>query len=142
MYAVIRIRGRVSVSPDVKKSLELLHLKRTNNLSLWQESDQSLRMIKVAETSATFGKIDDATLKEVLEKKAISLTPGEKVDVKKVLEELKAGKTIKQAGVENCFRLSPPKTGYGRGGIKKAFKVGGGLGDRKSKINELIKKML
>ena len=40
------------------------------------------------------------------------------------------------------FRLRPPKKGYEREGIKKPFSVGGALGYRKDKINELLEKMI
>lgn len=142
MYAVIRVRGQVSVSPDVKKTLELLNLKRANNLSVWQESPQVFRMLKMVETYATFGKINEANLKELLEKRANPLKEGQKVDAKKALEELKKGKTMNEVNIRNCFRLSPPKKGYDRAGIKKPFKSGGALGDRKEEINDLISRMI
>ena len=40
MYAVIRIRGTVSVKPDTRKTLEYLNLRRANNLSIWPETNQ------------------------------------------------------------------------------------------------------
>ena len=40
------------------------------------------------------------------------------------------------------FRLSPPKKGYGRNGIKQPFSKNGALGDRKEKISELLERMM
>ena len=40
------------------------------------------------------------------------------------------------------FRLNPPRKGFGRKGIKVDFKIGGALGERKEKINDLIKRMM
>ncbi len=140
MYAVIRIRGIVNVSPRVKKTFELLNLKRANNMSLWQESPQMIKMIKAVESYATFGKINDEMLKEVIEKKGQAFEG--KLDTKKVLEEIKKGKTLNEVGLVNCFRLMPPRKGFERNGIKKSFSIGGALGNRGGKINDLIKRML
>ena len=142
MYAVIRVRGKVNVGPDIKKTFEHLNLRRANNLSLWQESEQTFRMLKTVESYATFGKINDAALKALLEKKAEPLREGAKIDAKKALEEIKKGKSLNDAGVFNCFRMSPPRKGYERGGIKKPYKSGGALGDRKEEISELIERMM
>lgn len=140
MYAVIRIRGTVSVAPNVKKTLDMLNLKRANNLSIWPENEQTKRMFKEAESMLTFGTINDDVLAKLLEKKGEALE-GE-FDFKKTLAELKAGKTANQAGLFNCFRMNPPAGGYERKGVKKHFKMGGAFGERKEKINDLILKML
>jgi len=142
MYAVIRIRGTVNIAPRIETALEVMNLRRTNNLSLWSEMPQSLKMIKKVKDYTTFGKINDETLKSLIEAKAKPLESEEKLDVKKVLADLKAGKTLRQAGVKNCFRMSPPRKGFERKGIKVAFVIGGALGERKEKINDLIKRMI
>jgi large subunit ribosomal protein L30 len=141
MYAVIRLRGTVNLAPKARKTLDLLGLKRINNLSLQMQNESSRKMIKMVEDFVTYGEIDDATLKELIEKRATPLE-GKKVDTKKVLADLKAGKTIREAGVRNLFTMSPPQGGFERKGIKVPYKIGGALGYRKEAINELIKKML
>ena len=45
-------------------------------------------------------------------------------------------------GLKRFFRLKPPLHGFERGGIKKPFSLGGVLGYRKDKINDLIKRMI
>ncbi len=140
MYAIIRVRGAVGTNPNAIKTLELLNLKRVNNLSVWNETPDKYKMFKKVEAYSTFGKIDDATLKELLEKKGESLEGN--FDAKKALADLKAGKTPKQANVRNCFRLSPPRKGYERGGTKKLYVHGGALGERNEKISDIIKRML
>ena len=45
-------------------------------------------------------------------------------------------------GLKNFFRLSPPVKGFDRKGIKVQFSLGGALGYRKEKINDLIKRMV
>lgn len=140
MYAVVRIRGTVNVIPKAVKALEMLNLRRANNASIWPENDASKRMFKIVEHMVTYGKIDDATLTALIEKKGKSLE--DKLDVKKVMADLKAGKTAKQAGLNNCFTLSPPKGGFERKGIKTPYVMGGVYGERKDGVSKLIAKML
>ena len=140
MYAVIRIRGSIGVSPKIKKTFELLNLRRVNNMSIWQENKQTLKMIKIVENHATFGIINEDMIKEVITKRGNALE--DKIDLSKAIKEVISGKTIKEAGLKNCFRLSPPKKGHARKGVKKPFSIGGALGNRKEKINELIERML
>ncbi len=140
MYAVIRVRGNISVSPKTKKTLELLNLKAVNNMSIWPENKQALKMIKSVENYVTFGKISEELLKEIIEKK-LKKKKLEK-DSEKIIKEIIGGKKLKEFEIENKFNLNPPKKGYGRKGIKKPFGLGGALGDRKEKINDLIKRMI
>lgn len=44
--------------------------------------------------------------------------------------------------IKNYFRLNSPRKGFERKGIKKPFSIGGALGYRGSKINDLIKRMI
>ena len=53
------------------------------------------------------------------------------------------GKTdFKKIGVKPVFRLTPPKKGFGRQGIKKPYSIGGALGYRASDINDLLNRMI
>lgn len=140
MYAIIRIRGKVSVSPKVEKTFELLNLRRVNNMSIWNNDKKNLKMLKTVENYATFGTINEEMLKKVIEKRGKAIN-GE-LDTKKAFDEIIKGKKFKEVNLKNCFRLSPPKKGHERKGIKKPFSIGGALGDRKEKINDLIEKML
>jgi large subunit ribosomal protein L30 len=139
MYAVIRIRGEIKTKPDVKKAFDLLNLSRVNHMSIWNETNANLKAIKKVENYATFGIINEDMLKEILEKRG---NFEEGVDAKKAFTALSEGKTPNEAGIKNCFRLSPPRKGHARKGIKKAFNNGGALGERKEKINDLIAKMV
>jgi len=142
MYAVIRIRGSVNISPRIEKALQIMNLRRVSNLSLWPETPHSLAMIKKVKDYVAFGKINDDVLEKLVLKRAKPLVPEEKVDLKKVAGELKKGKTPRQTGIKNLFKMSPPLGGYERKGVKVPFNQGGALGDRKEKINELIEKMI
>ena len=45
-------------------------------------------------------------------------------------------------GLKTFFKLSPPRRGFERKGIKIPFSMGGALGYRKNKINDLIQRMV
>lgn len=49
--------------------------------------------------------------------------------------------TIKLFGNNKTLPLCPPRGGYGRKGVKLPFSSSGAYGDRKEKINDLIKRM-
>jgi large subunit ribosomal protein L30 len=140
MYAVIRVRGNISVTPKIKKTFQLLNLNNVNNMSVWPENEQSLKMIKMVENHATYGIIDDATLTEVIKAKGKAIEG--KLDAEKAAKEMIAGKRAKEVNLKNIFKMSPPKKGYDRKGIKKPYSLGGALGNRKEAINELIKRMM
>jgi large subunit ribosomal protein L30 len=142
MYAVVRIRGTVKIAPKIVTALEMLNLKRINNLSIFQEDEQSRKMIKPVQDYVAYGKITDAVLKELIEKKSLPLKAEEKVDHKKVFAEIKSGKSPKEAGIRNLFKMSPPRGGFERKGIKKPFKLGGASGDRKEKMDQLVLRMM
>ena len=45
-------------------------------------------------------------------------------------------------GLKTYFRLTPPKGGFEREGIKTQFSLGGALGYRKDNINNLLRRMI
>ncbi len=45
-------------------------------------------------------------------------------------------------GMKTYFRLTPPRGGYERKGIKTQYSIGGALGYRKETINGLIRRMI
>ncbi len=153
MLAVIRIRGRVNVERGVEKTLRNLKLTRKNHLVIFKENKNILGMLSKVQNYITFGEINKETLALVLLKRG-RLSGNKKLDKKfleerglKGFEEISEGlfdgrKNLKDLGIKPVFRLSPPKKGFERGGMKKSFKQGGVLGYRGEKINELIKKMV
>ncbi|MCB9362438.1 uL30 family ribosomal protein [Candidatus Woesearchaeota archaeon] len=115
--AVILVRGMINVKPDIRKTVKLLNLSKKNTCIVLSDTEQNKGMVKKVKDYVTYGPLDAETEKLLLEKR---------------------GKD-KEATV---FQLAPPVKGFGRKGIKKPFNVGGGLGDRKEHINELIKRMI
>lgn len=62
-------------------------------------------------------------------------------ETKKLLEEKRGEKTA-EGKLKPFFRLHPPRGGFERHGIKKTFAEGGVLGDRGTKMNDLIARMI
>ncbi len=123
--AAIRIRGLIRVRKEVVDTLNMFKLYRKNYCVILQSTPSILGMLKKIKDYITWGEINDETLKLLREKR---------------LEKTKdkQGKEIEK----KFFRLHPPRKGFERKGIKIPFKVGGALGYRRDKINDLIKRMI
>jgi len=152
--AVIRIRGTIGTRQEIKDTLSMLRLYRKNNCIVVESSQNYIGMIKKIKDYITWGEIEENTFKDLLEKRA--KLPGNKRLTEEYLknklsmsfeqfakEYFSFKKELKDIpGLKLFFRLKPPTKGFERKGIKKPFSLGGALGYRKEKINDLIKKML
>lgn len=119
--AVILIRGLVGIRIDIKDTLKSLKLNKKHACAVIEESPVTWGMLKKVQDFVTFGSINDETLKELQDKR---------------------GRPDLEGNIQNVFFLAPPVGGFERKGIKKAYTIGGALGDRKENINALIKKMI
>ena len=121
--AVVLIRGLIGMTGPVKDTLSRLSIYKKHMCVVVPKTPSMLGMIGKVKDYVTFGEINEETI-TLLKKRE------EKV--------MKDGKET----VKKFVRLSPPKGGYEKKGIKKSFNVGGALGYRGTKINDLIKRML
>lgn len=121
--AVIRIRGTTGVKEKIERTLTMLHLQKRNTCTVIENRPEMVGMLQVVKDFTTWGEIDEETYNLLVEKR------GEK--------DPKDDKKIKP-----FFRLNSPQKGFERKGIKYPFSLGGALGDRKEKINGLIKRMV
>lgn len=119
--AIVLVRGLIGMNYNIKKTIEMLKLHRKNSCVVVPDTPVSRGMAVKVKDYTTYGIINEETHKLLLEKRARKNKKGE---------------------IDNVFRLSPPVKGFERKGIKKSFNIGGALGDRKEKINELIKRMI
>ena len=113
--AAILIRGLIGVRYDIKDTLKMLNLNKKHACSVFESSPSVLGMMKKCKDYITWGEVSDETVK-VLSKRNTSK--------------------------DNVFKLCPPKGGFERKGIKNPFSLGGALGYRAEKINDLIKRMV
>jgi len=152
--AIVQIRGLIGVNKKVKDTLRMLNLSKKNSCSIVDNNPIFIGMIKKCKDYITWGEINEETLKLLLEKRG--KLPGNKFlseDYIKNKLNLTFGQFAKEViegkrklrdlpGLKMCFRLHPPKGGFERGGIKVPYSMGGVLGYRKEKINDLIEKMI
>ena len=124
MIAVILIRGTTGARHDVVLTLKSLNLLRKNVCIVRKDSDSLRGMLLRAKDFITWGEIDSETYRDLTEKRG------------------KKDADSKDNSLKQYFRLNPPRSGFGRKGIKRAYSIGGGLGNRGKDINNLIKRML
>tara|TARA_Y100000310_G_C20671213_1_gene810405 strand:- start:929 stop:1327 length:399 start_codon:yes stop_codon:yes gene_type:complete len=129
--AIIRISGMVKVAKGVQETLDRLKLRRKYACVVVKETETVKGMLKKVRSEVAYGKIDDATLKKLIDKR------GQKIDKTKDVKEVK-DLNFKEANLKPFFRLHPA-----RGGINtKQHFPKGVLGNHKDKINDLIGRML
>src|SRR3989338_5788972 len=102
----------------------------------------------------TWGEIDQETFKLLLEKRAKLVT--KKITINDFIKQklntdlntftkdfFESKRKLRDIpGMKLFFGLHPPIKGYERKGTKVPFSLGGVLGYRKDKINDLIRRML
>lgn len=152
--AVIRIRGKIGIKKNIKDTLNMLRLYNKNYCVVINNKPQNIGMIKKVKDYTTWGEIEEETLNLLLEKRGKLagkknltneyLKEKIKLDINSLTKEiLESKKSLKDVpGLKLFFRLKPPIGGFERKGIKTPFSLGGALGYRKEKINDLIKKMI
>jgi large subunit ribosomal protein L30 len=151
--AVVRVRGVIRGSREVRETLQMLHLTRNNYAVLIDDRPSFLGMLKAAQNFTTWGEISKETVRNIIMRKGRlagnkKLTDEylQKIGYKSV-EELAEAVFIchveywKLQTIQPVFRLHPPTKGF-KGKIKKGFTMGGELGYRGEKINDLLNRMI
>ena len=139
--AVIRIRGGIGIRHDIKKTLNFLRLYKQNYCVVVPKTQSYLGMINKVKDYVTWGEIDEETFNMLVEKRAEEYK-GRETDRKGIISYKRKFIVINGKKIKPFFRLNPPKKGFEKKGIKKPFSVGGALGYRKEKINDLLKRMI
>ena len=137
MIIAIRIVGQVGIRYDIKRTLDSLRLRKKFSCVILHEKPEILGMIKHVRQFISYGKINEGTLKLLVEKRARK--PGNKPvsnsEVDKIISEIKEDK-IKT--IKPFFALHPPIKGF-----KKSTKLmypRGILGENKD-IEKLLMRM-
>ena len=152
--AIIRITGQTKLKKQVKDTLKMLRLYKKNTCIIIKNTPSAEGMIKRIKDFVTWGELDSKTCKILLEKRGKVI--GNKLLTKEYLQEkiklslddfvkefMNFKKELKDIpGFKQFFRLNPPKKGFERKGTKQPFSLGGALGYRKEKINDLIQRMV
>jgi large subunit ribosomal protein L30 len=153
VYAIIRVRGTVNVKPNIKKTMKLLRLNRTNHCVLVEENPVNKGMLQIIKDYTTWGEINKETLAKLISSRGMLV--GDKPITDEYLKAATSYGSIEKLSealldskvkykdipeVKPLFRLNPPKKGYRT--VKRSFVNRGSLGYRKEKINALIERML
>ena len=137
--AIVLVRGLVKVNSGIKSTLSSMRLNRKNKCVVLIMGQNLKGMLQNVKDYVTWGPISEETYNQLVEKRGQEFK-GRLQDSKK----LYGYKTLEIAGkhYKPYFTLSPPRKGFGRKGIKISFKVGGALGNRADKMDDLIMRML
>ncbi|MAG45358.1 MAG: 50S ribosomal protein L30 [Nanoarchaeota archaeon] len=152
--AVIRIRGSLGLKREIRDTFKLLRLYKKNYAIIIDNTPQYIGMLTKVKDYVTWGEISPETFQSLLEKRGRlagkkRITPeylkkkgNSDFDIftKEFFESKKSLKDV--PGLKFFFRLSPPRKGFERKGIKVPFSLGGVLGYRKEKINDLLNRMI
>jgi len=152
-YAAIRVRGTVNVNPDIKKTLKLLNLTKTNHCVIVDESPVTKGMLNVAKDYVTWGEVEkDVLLKLITSRGRLEGNKQLTDEYIKTATSYGSISKLSEAIIDNkfkykeipnikpIFRLNPPRKGYE--GIKRSYKNKGALGYRGKDINKLIERMI
>ncbi len=152
-YAAIRLRGKINLKPDIKKTLQLLNLTKTNHCVILPETASIKGMLQVTKDFITWGEIEEETLTKLLKNRG-KLTGDKPLtdehvqnatsykDLQKISEAIIKDK-IKYneiPDIKPVFRLSPAKKGLRS--IKRTYNKKGSIGYRGKDINQLIERMI
>jgi len=149
----VRVRGTISASRHVRETLQMLHLTRNNYAVLLDDRPSFLGMLKTAQNFITWGEASRETVGTLMKEKgrlAGNTKPTDEYAKKvgyKSLEELVEAvfncraEYWKLPMVQPVLKLHPPTKGF-KGKIKKGYRMGGELGYRGEKINDLVKRMV
>lgn len=152
--AVIRIMGSIGVKKEIIDTFKLLRLYKKNYCVVIENTPYYIGMLKKIKHRSTWGEIDEETFNMLLEKRG--KLAGKKSLTRQYLKEktdldfdgftkefFAFKKNLKDIpGLKLFFRLSPPRKGFERKGVKVPFSQGGVVGYRKDKINDLITRMI
>lgn len=152
-YAVVRIRGHVTMRPQIKDTLAFLRLHRTNHCVLLPKSASVEGMLRRAKDYITWGEVDP-TMAAVLLVRRARLPGGGRIDdayvkansrypsINSFAKAVAAGEgTLADVrDLKPVLRLHPPKGGFAA--TKLGFRQGGDLGYRGAAINALLQRML
>ncbi len=144
LLAVVRVRGRRNVNPKIRKTLELLNLRKPNHCVLVKDSPHFLGMLKIVKDYVTFGPVSEETVKLLVKKrgrkgkKRLNLSEEAFDELITQIEEYGTCSREMKDKINPVFRLKPPSKGYKD--IKKHFPFGD-LG-RRDEMDSLLRRMI
>jgi large subunit ribosomal protein L30 len=151
--AIIRLRGKLNIKPQIKDTLKFMRLNQVNHAVVLPQNETTLGMLQKAKDYVTWGEVDVETLTEAITSRGRLI--GDKILTDEHISANTDFATIADmaaaiiegkfqykelAEVKPLLRLHPAIKGLE--GIKRSVQNGGALGYRGAKINDLIRRML
>ena len=121
LLAAILVRGDIGARHETRDALSSLRLRRKHVCVVLKDTPEVRGQLVACKDRITFGTITQETYKLLQEKR---------------------GEKDMEGKLKPWFRLSPPRGGFERKGIKKTFPEGGALGDRGVHMDTLVKRMV
>ena len=137
---VVRIRGKINLSAELKSTFEMLNLHKKNWCIVIENNPSMIGLLNKVKDYVTWGEISEEGFKELVLKKGEEFKARTE-DSKSKIKYTKCFSYNKK-NYKKYFRLNPPRKGYGRKGIKQTFNKGGALGYRGEQINDLLQRMM
>ncbi len=119
--AILQVRGVINAKEDIIMTMGTLLLRQKLACSVWPATPVNMAAAMKCKDYTTYGIISDETHQMLIDKR---------------------GEKGRDGKIKKYFRLHPPRGGFERKGVKLPFTMGGALGNRGEKMNDLIKKML
>ena len=154
IMAVVRIRGRVGIKPDIRHTLDMLRIRRKFWATIVPYTPSYKGMLHKVKDYSTYGEIDRETLIELLKYRGRLRQGGKITDewlrentefnsIEELADAILLGKIKfhKLEWVIPYFRLRPPKGGFKKS-TKRSWNDGGELGYRGKEINRLLRRMI
>lgn len=128
----------MGINKDINETLNRLRLRKKYSCVIIKPKKEQLGMIKKIRDFVAFGEISDEIFKKLIETRSQIIDKSKKIDVKKIIEEIKKGKKYQELNLKPFFRLHSPRKGINA----KLHFPKGVLGNNKDKINKLLERML
>jgi large subunit ribosomal protein L30 len=150
---VVRVRGVGDASPEIEKTLNILHLSRNCHITLLDDRPSYLGMLRKVSHFVTWGEASAECILHLLERKGrlignkkLDDAYAQKVGYKNLADLADATCSLKTEfkqlpDIKPVFRGHPPKKGY-KGRIKKSYTSHGVTGYRGEAINPLVERMI
>jgi len=129
--AVVRVRGNIGISEEIRRTLSLLNIPQNNNCTLLKDTPQNRGMLQKVKDYVTWGPVKAEALEAILPR--VSIPENKKITSKDLLS-----KSFKELGLSPTIRLHPPRKGYKS--VKRRHPHGD-LGNRGEAINDLLVRM-
>ena len=136
--AVVSVRGVIKVAQPIRDTLLMMKLPHQNYCAVLDNTPVTKGMLHKVKDFVTWGELDEKTFQDLIARRGEEYGQTEDRNEKYQYRYLE----VKGKKYKRYFRLNPPQKGYGRKGVKWPFKLGGALGYRGEKINDLIQRMV